>query len=74
MERQVETDQARLERGQITLADLAQSESSLAGAKANLIKGQTEFLASKINFLQAQLLPYLQPPLFLNLFNILCGE
>jgi hypothetical protein len=34
LDRQVETDQARLERGQITISDLAQSESSLAGAKA----------------------------------------
>jgi outer membrane protein len=49
-ERQVESDKARLQKGEITLTDLAQSESSLAGAKANLIKGQTEFLASKINF------------------------
>ena len=38
LERQVETDQARLERAQITLADLAQSESSLAGAQAKFIK------------------------------------
>ena len=37
LERQVETDQARLERGQITLADLAQSESSFAGAQAKFI-------------------------------------
>ena len=34
LERQVETDQARLERAQITLADLALSESSFAGAQA----------------------------------------
>jgi outer membrane protein len=33
LERQVETNRARLERGQITLSDLAQSESSLAGAR-----------------------------------------
>jgi outer membrane protein len=38
LERQVETDQARLERGQITLADLAQSESSFAGAQAKFIE------------------------------------
>ena len=38
LERQVETDQARLERGQITLADLAQSESSLLEHKQNLYK------------------------------------
>ena len=48
-ERQVESDSARLQKGEITLTDLAQSESSLAGANANLIKAQTEFLASKTN-------------------------
>ena len=32
------------------MTDLAQSESSLAGAKANLIKAQTELLSSKTNF------------------------
>ncbi|MDA9233837.1 TolC family protein [Candidatus Pelagibacter sp.] len=42
LERQVETDQARLERGQITLADLAQSESSLAGAQAKFIQTRNE--------------------------------
>ena len=35
LERQVETDQNRLEKGEISLTDLAQSESSLAGAKHN---------------------------------------
>ncbi len=49
-ERQVEFDNARLQKGEITLTDLAQSESSLAGANANLIKAKTELLASKINF------------------------
>ena len=49
-ERQVESDSARLQKGEITLTDLAQSESSLAGANANLIKAKTELLASKINF------------------------
>ena len=49
-ERQVESDSARLQKGEITLTDLAQSESSLAGAKANLIKAKTELLSSKINF------------------------
>ena len=49
-ERQVESDSARLQKGEITLTDLAQSESSLAGANANFIKAQTEFLASKTNF------------------------
>ena len=49
-ERQVEFDNARLQKGEITLTDLAQSESSLAGANADLIKAQTELLASKTNF------------------------
>ncbi len=49
-ERQVESDSARLQKGEITLTDLAQSESSLAGAKANLIKAKTELQASKTNF------------------------
>ncbi len=49
-ERQVESDSARLQKGEITLTDLAQSESSLAGAKANLIKAKTELLASNTNF------------------------
>ena len=49
-ERQVESDSARLQKGEITLTDLAQSESSLAGANANLIKAKTELLSSKTNF------------------------
>ena len=48
LERQVETDQARLERGQITLADLAQSESSLAGAQAKLIQTKNEAITAKL--------------------------
>ena len=49
-ERQVESDRARLQKGEITLTDLAQSESSLAGVNADLIKAKTEFLSSKTNF------------------------
>ena len=49
-ERQVESDNARLQKGEITLTDLAQSESSLAAANANLIKAKTELLSSKTNF------------------------
>ena len=49
-ERQVESDSARLQKGEITLTDLAQSESSLAGANADLIKAETELLASRMNF------------------------
>jgi len=48
LERQVETDQARLERGQITLADLAQSESSLAGAQAKFIQTRNEKITAKL--------------------------
>ena len=50
LERQVETDQNRLEKGEINLADLAQSESSLAGARAELIAAQNELVTSKANF------------------------
>tara|TARA_B100001057_G_scaffold499885_1_gene612329 strand:- start:71 stop:1360 length:1290 start_codon:yes stop_codon:yes gene_type:complete len=49
-ERQVDSDNARLQKGEITLTDLAQSDSSLAGARANLIKAKTELLVSKTNF------------------------
>ncbi len=49
-ERQVDSDSARLQKGEITLTDLAQSESSLAGARADLIKAKTELSASKTNF------------------------
>ena len=50
LERQVETDQNRLEKGEINLTDLAQSESSLAGAKATLIAAQNDLFTSKANF------------------------
>ncbi len=50
LERQVETDQNRLEKGEINLADLAQSESSLAGARAELIAAQNSLVTSKANF------------------------
>ena len=50
LERQVETDQNRLEKGEINLVDLAQSESSLAGAKAQLIAAQNDLVTSKANF------------------------
>ena len=49
-ERQVESDQNRLEKGEINLTDLAQSESSLAGARANLIAAKNDFVTSKTNF------------------------
>ena len=50
LERQVETNKARLERGQITISDLAQSESSLAGAQANFIQSKNEIISSKLNY------------------------
>jgi outer membrane protein len=50
LERQVETDKARLERGQITLSDLAQSEASLAGAQANFIQSKNEIISNKLNY------------------------
>jgi len=50
LERQVETDQNRLEKGEINLTDLAQSESSLAGARAKLIAAQNDLLTSETNF------------------------
>jgi len=50
LNRQVETDRIRLERGQITLSDVSQSESSLAEAQARLIQAQNELLTSKLNY------------------------
>jgi outer membrane protein len=50
LERQVETDQNRLEKGEISFADLAQSESSLAGARAELITAKSDLITSKVNF------------------------
>ena len=50
LERQVETDSIRLERGQVTLSDVAQSESSLAEAQARFIQSQNEVLTSKLNY------------------------
>jgi len=50
LERQVETDQARLEKGKITVADLAQSESSLAGAQAKFIEAKNEEMTAKLTY------------------------
>ena len=50
LERQVETDRIRLERGNVSLSDVAQSESSLAGAKAKLIQAENDLLTSKLNY------------------------
>ena len=56
-ERQVETDSSRLQKGEITLTDLAQSESSLAGANAKFIAAETELLTAKSNFERTIRLP-----------------
>ena len=50
LERQIETDQNRLDKGEINLTDLAQSESSFLGAKAELISAQNDLITSKANF------------------------
>jgi len=48
--KQVENDKVRLDRGQITTADLSQSESSLAGAQAQLTQAKSELMISKLNY------------------------
>ena len=50
LKRQVETNQARLERGQITISDLAQSESSLAGAQAQFLQAKNETVTAKLTY------------------------
>ena len=50
LESQVETDQNRLEKGEINLTDLAQSEASLSGARAKLIAAQNDLISSKANY------------------------
>ena len=50
LDRQVETDRIRLERGNISLSDVAQSESSLAGAEAKFIQAENDFLTSQLNY------------------------
>jgi len=50
LDRQVETDRIRLERGNISLSDVAQSESSLAEAQAKLIQAENDLLTSKLNY------------------------
>ena len=49
-ERQVEMDQIRLERGQVSVADLAQSESSLAEAQAKFIQSKNDIITAKLNY------------------------
>ena len=50
LERQVETDRIRLERGKVTLSDVAQSESSLAEAQAKFIQAENDLLTSRLNY------------------------
>ena len=50
LDRQVETDRIRLERGQITLSDVAQSESSFAEAQAKLIQAESNLLIGLLNY------------------------
>ena len=50
LQRQFELDNARLSRGQITASDLAQSQSSLAGAQARYIEAQNNIVTSKLNY------------------------
>ena len=50
IERQVEMDQIRLERGQVSVADLAQSESSLAEAEAKFIQSKNDVVTAKLNY------------------------
>ena len=50
LQRQFELDNSRLSRGQITASDLAQSQSSLAGAQARYIEAQNNIVTSKLNY------------------------
>ena len=50
LNRQVENDKIRRDRGQITNTDLAQSESSLAGAQAQFVKAKSDLLISKLKY------------------------
>ena len=50
LNRQVENDKIRLDRGQITITDLAQSESSLAGAQAQFAQAKSDLLIAKLTY------------------------
>ena len=50
LQRQVENDKVRLERGQITFSDLSQSQSSLSGAEAQFIQAKNEVITKKLNY------------------------
>ena len=50
LNRQVQNDKIRLDRGQITITDLAQSESSLAGAQAQFTQAKSDLLIGKLMY------------------------
>ena len=50
LNKQVENDKIRLDRGQITITDLAQSESSLAGAQAQFTQAKSDLLIAKLTY------------------------
>ena len=50
LKRQVENDKIRRDRGQITNTDLAQSESSLAGAQAQFTQAKSDLLIAKLTY------------------------
>ena len=50
LNRQLENDKIRLDRGQITITDLAQTESSLAGAQAQFTQAKSDLIISKLNY------------------------
>ena len=50
LNRQVENDKIRLDRGQITITDLSQSESFFAGAQAKFIESKNDLLISKLTY------------------------
>jgi outer membrane protein len=50
LSRQVENDKIRLDRGRITITDLAQSESSFAGAQAQFTQAKSDLLIAKLTY------------------------
>ena len=48
--RQVENGKVKLDRGQITITDFAQLESSLAGAQAQFTQAKSDLLIAKLNY------------------------
>jgi outer membrane protein len=50
LRRQVENDKIRRDRGQITNTDLAQSESSFAGAQAQFTQAKSDMLIAKLTY------------------------